>query len=567
MKLLRFFNASIPAALVLAGLSVCRADIIYRDTFERVGSLNGSAPTVDNTGNSVTWSGHANFTTDGTNCIIPAQENWQWPAIGLPIDMGYFWDTTISCDVKLDNDATGDWVGIGYGPVGDYWNQALYMTLAGNGTVNAYIGPPWGIVMQLVTNAAAGIPGGWNTIAIQYSNYNATASIIVNGVYLAQDVDIPLSGASGVNLLQFNNGGAKIANFKVTMPPDEEVAPSIVTQPAGKQVFYGDPVTLSVLANGSLPLKYQWRTNGIDIPGANSATYPIPAATNSADYTVVVTNGVGAKTSDVARVVAHLTTNVTLAEINFDDIQPAGWFGYSYYYSSTNVPLSSSWSVEAGEGVDTSAAGRVSGDGSGFAGVQVDWAGLAGVMHLPITVNTAYLPAYQYSFDARVENLVPETVTSTGCRMTVTFTANAGTNFTAISGVRAITLSSNYQHFTFTLDTADYGGPTALAWFAQNLQFVNGVEFSISADSFASQFVNGPGCNVFMDNLKMVQRVSPPITVTQNGAGQAFVEWPDPDTTLQRATSAAGPYLNVEGATSPYPVPASETPQFFRTVW
>ena len=102
--------------------------------------------------------------------------------------MGYFWDTTISCDVKLDSAATGDWVGIGYGPIGDYWNQQLYMTLAGDGTVNAYIGPPWNVAMQLVTNVAAGIPGDWNTIAIQYSNYAATVSIIVNGVYIAQDV-------------------------------------------------------------------------------------------------------------------------------------------------------------------------------------------------------------------------------------------------------------------------------------------------------------------------------------------------------------------------------------------
>ena len=207
MKSPRLFDSLLLAAFVLGGYSICQADIVYQDNFTREGSLNGSAPTVDNTGLSVTWSGNTNYVTDGTNCIIPSNWSWQWWTIGLPIDMGYFWDTTLSCDVKLDNSATGDWVGIGYGPIGDFWNQALYMTLAGNGTVNAYIGPPWGVAMQLVTNAPAGIPGGWNTIAIQYSNYAATASIIVNGVYLAQDVPIPLSGANGVNLIQFNQGG------------------------------------------------------------------------------------------------------------------------------------------------------------------------------------------------------------------------------------------------------------------------------------------------------------------------------------------------------------------------
>ena len=73
MKSPRLFKSSILAALALAGLSVCQADIVYHDTFTRVGPLTNSAPTVDNTGNSVTWSGHDNYTTDGTNCIIPAQ--------------------------------------------------------------------------------------------------------------------------------------------------------------------------------------------------------------------------------------------------------------------------------------------------------------------------------------------------------------------------------------------------------------------------------------------------------------------------------------------------------------
>src|SRR5512139_3657116 len=124
MKSPHLFKSPILAALVLAGLSVCHADLVYHDTFARVGPLTNSAPTVDNTGNAVTWSGNSKFTTDGTNCVIPSDWTWSWPAIGLPIDMGYFWDTTLSCDVKLDNTATGDWVGIGYGPIGDYWNQA-----------------------------------------------------------------------------------------------------------------------------------------------------------------------------------------------------------------------------------------------------------------------------------------------------------------------------------------------------------------------------------------------------------------------------------------------------------
>ena len=305
--------------------------------------------------------------------------------------MGYFWDTTLSCDVKLDNPSTEDWIGIGYGPVGDYRNQALYMTLAGDGTVNAYIGPPWGVTMQLVTNAPAGIVGDWNTIAIQYSNYAATASIIVNGVYLAQDVPIPLSGASGVNLLQYNGGGGKIANFQVTTPSDIVVRPSVATQPVGKQVFVGDPVSLAVRGNGTLPLAYQWSRNGADIPDASAATFTLPAAAqaDSGSYTVVITNAGGAVTSAVAQVTAYLKNDLTLAEINFDGVQPAGWYGYAYTFSSTNVPLTSAWSEITVGGTGDSGAGMISGDGTAFSGVQVDWAGLGGAVYLPASVSTA----------------------------------------------------------------------------------------------------------------------------------------------------------------------------------
>ena len=152
MKTPHLFNSPILAALVLAGLSVCRADTVYQDSFTQVGALTAPPPLPITPATASRGRAPLTILPTGTYCVVPSEWSWKWPAIGLPIDMGYFWDTTLSCDVKLDNPSTDDWVGIGYGPVGDYWNQALYMTLSGNGKVNAYIGPPWGIAMQLVTN-------------------------------------------------------------------------------------------------------------------------------------------------------------------------------------------------------------------------------------------------------------------------------------------------------------------------------------------------------------------------------------------------------------------------------
>jgi len=65
--------------------------------------------------------------------------------------------------------------------------------------------------------------------------------------------------------------------------------PSIVVHPVGRVVIAGDSVSFRVTAQGS-SLAYQWRRDGVAIPGATDSVYFIPAAT-SADggrYTVVV---------------------------------------------------------------------------------------------------------------------------------------------------------------------------------------------------------------------------------------------------------------------------------------
>lgn len=81
--------------------------------------------------------------------------------------------------------------------------------------------------------------------------------------------------------------------------PVPDVLPSIVQQPASASVPAGEPTSFSVVGSGPA-LTYQWRRNGIDIPGATGSSYAIAAvsaADDGARFSVVVRNVYGSVTS------------------------------------------------------------------------------------------------------------------------------------------------------------------------------------------------------------------------------------------------------------------------------
>ena len=72
-------------------------------------------------------------------------------------------------------------------------------------------------------------------------------------------------------------------------------------------------VTFSVIASGTSPLSYRWRFNNNFINGATSSTYTILNAGNGnlGNYTVVVTNALGAVTSQVATLTFLTPVSIT----------------------------------------------------------------------------------------------------------------------------------------------------------------------------------------------------------------------------------------------------------------
>ena len=108
------------------------------------------------------------------------------------------------------------------------------------------------------------------------------------------------------------NVTSNIATLTVTAAP---VPPAISTQPSNQTTFVGQTATFSVVANGTAPLSYQWKKNGIAISGAVSSSYTTPVETSSdsgAQFAVVISNSGGT-----------VISNAATLTVNPDPIAPA----------------------------------------------------------------------------------------------------------------------------------------------------------------------------------------------------------------------------------------------------
>jgi hypothetical protein len=133
-------------------------------------------------------------------------------------------------------------------------------------------------------------------------------------------------------------GGTNSADASLSMYP------FLVDRFAGLVTDWGYTNTLSVEAEGTGPLDYQWFDNGIAIEGATNNTFTLTAIqfTNAGLYSVVVSNAFGSVTNTPEQVV------VNPAGISFGGLYPSvliqGVVGYNYIIqSTTNLSNTNAW--------------------------------------------------------------------------------------------------------------------------------------------------------------------------------------------------------------------------------
>ena len=216
--------------------------------------------------------------------------------------------------VKLFIDATSG------GTVGslDVGDAQVGSTITTDGT-GAWTFSGTGVVVNRTYFVVRTNPTGYaSTNAIPGSGTNSTATKVDNDQIKVVLGALPTSSA--------NN------KFLATVAC---TGPSITTQPSSATKNVGESVTFSVAANGTAPLAYQWRKNGIDISGATSSSYTISsvATGDAGSYDVVVTNGCGSATSSAATLTVNKYTLTVTPDAQTKEYGEADPSPFTFQYS------------------------------------------------------------------------------------------------------------------------------------------------------------------------------------------------------------------------------------------
>lgn len=183
------------------------------------------------------------------------------------------------------------------------------------------------------TNGLSTLTNDCMDLWVQLGDLNVTTRVLSN-------FRVP---GPGVGLADFkcvfNQGAGAIGfdNLRVTALTVSNAAPVIIAQPTNLTVLTGSNALFTVNATGFPVPDHQWRFNGTNLPGETNAWLLLPAVTTNqaGPYSVVLSNSLGAVTSQVAQ----LTVLVPLTLSDALDRPGLLWtnLGAAAWTAQTNV--------------------------------------------------------------------------------------------------------------------------------------------------------------------------------------------------------------------------------------
>ena len=113
---------------------------------------------------------------------------------------------------------------------------------------------------------------------------------------------VSAGSAGSYDVVVANSAGNVTSRPAIVSVTAAAIAPAITAQPVSLTVAPGAAATFAVTATGSAPLAYEWRRDGVAVPGATESTLFLPAvyATSAGGFSVVISNSAGSVTSSSA---------------------------------------------------------------------------------------------------------------------------------------------------------------------------------------------------------------------------------------------------------------------------
>jgi hypothetical protein len=247
-------------------------------------------------------------------------------------------------------------------------------------------------------------------------------------------------------------------------------APSFSTVPQSVVTNVGGTVLFSVTATGNAPLVYQWRFNGVNIVGANSATLVLNnvQSANAGQYECIVSNPIGSVTSPAATLTVNtLAPVVTVQPQNFR-VLPGTNVTFSVTVSGPG-PFTYQWRLNGGNILGATGASLP------LSNVQFANAG-----NYSVVINNAFGTTVSASGNLEVLTAPNITVQPAGLSASV----GDSVNFSAAHG------GSSPFTYLWRLNGVPVPGGTNLTLNLFNVQFIQAGNYSVAISNDAGGVVS-----------------------------------------------------------------------------
>ncbi len=255
--------------------------------------------------------GTQNLTVEATG-TQPITYQWRKGGVAIPGATGPSYQIT-----NANTGAAGSYDVVLTNAAGSVTSKTAYISVGPGGGAGGG-GSPVEITKQPDAVAAIAVGGTFSFSVEASGTPTITYQWKLNGVDISGGTAATISSgtakltdAGTYTVLVQNDYGFELSE-PVVLKVLEPVA--ITTQPVNTAVRLGSTATLSVAATGAAPIFYQWRKEGVDIPGATAASYVINFAqtADSGTYDVVASNAVSTITSGPAVLSVDESVTITL---------------------------------------------------------------------------------------------------------------------------------------------------------------------------------------------------------------------------------------------------------------